>query len=180
MLFYKGDIAKEKAGARRDGDPAHAPDHVIRNKVTIAHLADTSDKWSKGPHDRDKASEHDRLAPMFVKKALCLLDMFFFNRDFGVSHQLLPEKVPDPVVDGVSENRRYHEESEQEPDVQGSERGEGASRKKQRVTGQEGDKDEPCLHKNSHKKDGIARCSIRRDQLAHVRVDMQEKIDDQS
>ncbi len=105
IFFDKGKIAEEVAGKKEKGNPGHSPGKVKKNEVLVIHFADAGDKGGKSSDDGDKAGEKDGLAAVFVVEVLGFIEVFLFD-EFGFFRENLgADKVADPVVDGIADDR---------------------------------------------------------------------------
>lgn len=77
--MYQWKLAKIKPGINEYTNPQRCPNHVVSNKFTVRHRADSRDEWCKSPDDRDKARDDDGFSAVFKIEGMGFIQIFLFQ-----------------------------------------------------------------------------------------------------
>ena len=179
VILDEGDVPEEVAAEGEDRHPADPANDVVADELQIAHPADAGHERREGADDRNEPGDDDGLGPVFLIEFMRPVEIFFPEEArFLLVKDLGPDDLADPVVDGVADDRGRGQDEEKPSDLQVASGGECPGGKDQRISGKEGCHDQAGLAEDDNKENKIGPEAIRLDQIAQVRVQVDDEIDD--
>jgi hypothetical protein len=174
VFLHKGDVAEEETREGEQKHPNDPTDEVVRDKVAIRHASDARHEGREGADDGHETGEEDGLAAVLLEEGVGFIEVFLLDPLDIIG--AVTEVMTDPIVNGIAEDGGQHEQTQQQPDVERAEGGEGACREQERVAWQEGCDHEARLHEDDEEQQAIRPRAVLGDDPGQIYIEVQEQV----
>lgn len=103
-----GNVAEKVATKNKQGNPDNSTNHVVSKKFSVIHFSDAGHERRESADNGNKAGKDDCFSAVFFVKILRLLQIFFVYK-----FNFRADKMPQPVIDGVAQNRGQTQKNKQ-------------------------------------------------------------------
>src|SRR5689334_16657350 len=117
MILDEVVAAEPVTGLQTADDPRDAADDVVNQELAIAHGSNTRNERRKCPNDRNKSSDDDRLAAIFLEEAVRAVQMLLVKPMQLTGEHSRTQQFAEVIVSRVSGHGRDDEYECCRPDV---------------------------------------------------------------
>lgn len=179
IALHKGQVAEEITAIDECSHPQGASYQIVQHKMEIAHAPHTGHKWSKRADNRHESCNDNRLVAIFLIETVRLIEVRLLEYlRIGIAEEPFAKGIAYHIVAQVAHSCRHKQQQDKDIDLDrhirlGSNR---AGYKQQGITRQKRGHDQTGLTKDDEKQYEVRPCVIVTDHLAHVQVDIKNKI----